>query len=84
MVIQPICPHTLSSRPLVVSCDSEISVHITERKPVFAQKVCDGQVYTDLANEDIIEVRKHENTIRLLHPAKYDYHYLLREKLNWG
>jgi len=84
MVVQPICPHTLSSRPLVVSCDSEISVHITERKKVFAQTVCDGQVYTDLENEDIIEVRKHKNTIRLLHPAKYDYHYLLREKLNWG
>ena len=46
--------------------------------------VCDGQVYNDLQNNDIIEVRKHKNAIRILHPAKYDYHHILREKLNWG
>jgi len=84
LVVQPICPHTLSSRPLVVSADSEISVLVTEKKTVHAQMVCDGQVYNDLQNNDIIEVRKHNNAIRILHPAKYDYHHILREKLNWG
>ena len=84
LVVQPICPHTLSSRPLVVSADSEISVLVTEKKTVHAQMVCDGQVYNDLQNNDIIEVRKHKNAIRILHPSKYDYHHILREKLNWG
>jgi len=84
LVVQPICPHTLSSRPLVVSADSEISVLVTEKKTVHAQMVCDGQVYNDLQNNDIIEVRKHSNAIRILHPTKYDYHHILREKLNWG
>lgn len=84
LVVQPICPHTLSSRPLVVSADSEISVLITEKKTVHAQMVSDGQVYNDLQNEDIIEVRRHNKPIRILHPVDYDYHHILREKLNWG
>lgn len=84
VVVQPICPHTLSSRPLVVTAESKIQVLVTERKPVSAQMVCDGQVYIDLQNDDIIEVRKHDQSIRILHPANYDYHHILREKLNWG
>jgi len=84
VVVQPICPHTLSSRPLVVTAESEIKVLVTERKPVSAQMVCDGQVYIDLQNDDIIEVRKHDQSIRILHPSNYDYHHILREKLNWG
>lgn len=84
VVVQPICPHTLSSRPLVVTAESEIRVLVTEKKPVYAQVVCDGQVYNDLQNDDIIEVRKHNRSIRILHPANYDYHHILREKLNWG
>jgi NAD+ kinase len=84
VVVQPICPHTLSSRPLVVSAESQIRVLVTERKPVTAQMVCDGQVYVDLHNDDIINVRKHDRSIRILHPANYDYHHILREKLNWG
>ncbi len=84
LVIQPICPHTLSSRPLVVTAESEIKALVTEKKPVYAQMVCDGQVYNDLQNDDVIEVKKYDRTIRILHPANYDYHYILREKLNWG
>ncbi len=84
LVVQPICPHTLSSRPLVVTAESEVSLLVTEKKPVHAQMVCDGQVYKDLQNDDVIEVRKHDRSIRLLHPANYDYHAILREKLNWG
>ena len=84
IVVQPICPHTLSSRPLVVTAESNIQVLVTEHKPVSAQMVCDGQVYIDLQNDDIIEVCKHDRSIRILHPANYDYHHILREKLNWG
>ena len=84
IVVQPICPHTLSSRPLVVTAESNIQVLVTEHKPVSAQMVCDGQVYIDLQNDDIIEVRQHDRSIRILHPANYDYHHILREKLNWG
>ncbi len=84
MVIQPICPHTLSSRPLVVDAGTVVSVLVTEKKTVHAQMVCDGQVYNDLQNGDIIEVRRHDKPIRILHPSNYDYYSILREKLNWG
>lgn len=84
IVLQPVCPHTLSSRPLVVTAESRVDVHITDRKPISAQMVCDGQVYTDIQIGDVIQVEKHQRTIRLLHPANYDYHNILREKLNWG
>ncbi len=84
IVLQPVCPHTLSSRPLVVTAESIVRVHISDRKPVRAQMVCDGQVYIDLQNGDLMQVQKHDRTIRLLHPADYDYHHILREKLNWG
>jgi len=84
ILLQPVCPHTLSSRPLVVTAESKVEVLITDRKPVQAQMVCDGQVYTNLRTADSISVRKHDQTIRLLHPANYDYHSILREKLHWG
>ena len=83
-VIQPICPHTLSSRPLVVDANTKISVLVTEKKTVHAQMVCDGQVYNDLQRGDTIEVRRHKKPIRILHPSNYDYYAILREKLNWG
>ena len=83
-VIQSICPHTLSSRPLVVDADTKISVLVTEKKTVHAQMICDGQVYNGLQREDIIEVRRHEKPIRILHPSNYNYYAILREKLNWG
>lgn len=84
IVLQPVCPHTLSSRPLVVTAESLVKVQITDRKPVKAQMVCDGQVYTNLMVGDVMQVRKHDQTTRLLHPTDYDYHHILREKLNWG
>ncbi len=84
IVLQPICPHTLSSRSLVVNSDSEIKIHICDKGVPNAQAVCDGQVYMDAELDDIIMVRRKETTVELLHPENYDYHHILREKLNWS
>ena len=83
IVLQPICPHTLSSRSLVVSSHSEVKIHICDKGVPSAQAVCDGQVYMDAQLGDIIKVRRKEKSIHLLHPQNYDYHHILREKLNW-
>lgn len=83
VVLQPICPHTLSSRALVVSAHSEIEISLTDKGVPTAQAVCDGQVYMDTQLGDVIKVRRKEKRIRLLHPENYDYHHILREKLNW-
>jgi len=47
LVLQPICPHTLTSRPLMVNADSAIRVHIWDDEIHSAQVICDGQVYMD-------------------------------------
>ena len=84
VVLQPICPHTLTSRPLMVDASSTIRVHLWDDDVMDAQVVCDGQVYMDASLGDMIEIRRKECRVRLLHPETYDYHRILREKLNWG
>lgn len=83
-VVQPICPHTLTSRPLMVDADSTIRVHLWDDDVSIVQVVCDGQIYKEASLGDMIEVKQNKNRVRLLHPESYDYHRILREKLNWG
>lgn len=84
LVLQPICPHTLTSRPLMVDARSTIRVHLWDDEVHSAQVICDGQVYMDAGLGDMIEIKVKEKRIKLLHPESYDYHQILREKLNWG
>lgn len=84
LVVQPICAHTLTSRPLMVDADSTIRVHLWDDDVTHAQVVCDGQIYMDAMLGDMIEIKRNPNRVRLLHPESYDYHRILREKLNWG
>ncbi len=84
VVLQPICPHTLTSRPLMVDASSVIKVHLWDDEVLSVQVVCDGQVYMDATLGDMIEVKCLPQRITLLHPQTYDYHQILREKLNWG
>ncbi|MBX2886140.1 MAG: NAD(+) kinase [Granulosicoccus sp.] len=84
LIVQPICPHTLTSRPLMVDANSTIRVHLWDDDVAKAQVVCDGQVYMDAMLGDMIEIRRNTTRINLLHPETYDYHRILREKLNWG
>lgn len=84
VVLQPICPHTLTSRPLMVSSNSAVRVHLWDDKVMEAQVVCDGQVYMPATLGDMIEMRVKSKRVTLLHPTSYDYHRILREKLNWG
>ncbi|MFK7996578.1 MAG: NAD(+) kinase [Granulosicoccus sp.] len=84
LIVHPICPHTLTSRPLLVEGDSRIRVHLWDDEVSAAQVVCDGQVYMEAMLGDMAEIRRNPNPVRLLHPEDYDYHRILREKLNWG
>lgn len=84
LVLQPISPHTLTSRTLMVDANSTIRVHLWDDDISRAQVVCDGQIYMDAMLGDMIEIKRNSNRVRLLHPESYDYHRILREKLNWG
>ena len=84
MVLVPICPHTLSNRPIVVNADSEVEIVIGEGRQSTAQVTFDGQTGVDLQPLDRIRIKRKINPIHLLHPASYDYYDILRRKLRWS
>ena len=84
MVLTPICPHTLSDRPIVVSARSRIELELVERPEAHAEVTCDGRVLGRLPPGDRLIITTEERRITLLHPKGYDYFRLLRSKLNWG
>ena len=84
LVVAPICPHTLSDRPIVVSARSTIEVKLLERPDTRAQVTCDGTVLGELDPGDRLTIKAASERITLLHPAGHDYYRLLRSKLHWG
>lgn len=84
VVVAPICPHTLSDRPIVVPRSSTVEVVLVDRPGTRAHVIADGLVMADLVAGDRLAVAPSSRTIRLLHPAGYDYYRLLRSKLHWG
>jgi NAD+ kinase len=84
LVVAPICPHTLSDRPIVVSGRSVITVKLIDRPDTRAQVTCDGVSLGELSPGDRLEVHPTAQKITLLHPDKFEYYRLLRSKLHWG
>ncbi|MCB1625874.1 MAG: NAD(+)/NADH kinase [Pseudomonadales bacterium] len=84
LVVAPICPHTLSDRPIVISANSVVTVTLIERFEARAQVTCDGVVAGDFLPGDRLEIHRSRRKIRLLHPAGFEYYRLLRSKLHWG
>jgi NAD+ kinase len=78
----PVCPHTLSNRPIVVSRDSVIDILIL--KAADARVHFDSHSHHELVEGDRVVVRRCPHAIRLLHPSGYDYYHMLREKLHWS
>jgi NAD+ kinase len=84
LVVAPICPHTLSDRPIVVSGRSVIAVKLIDRPDTRAQITCDGVQLGELLPGDRLEVHPTARRITLLHPNRFEYYRLLRSKLHWG
>jgi NAD+ kinase len=84
VVIAPICPHTLSDRPIIVPASSEIAIRLLERPDTQAEIACDGAVLGNLMPSDRLQIKPATERITLLHPPGYDYFRLLRSKLYWG
>lgn len=82
ITLVPICPHTLSNRPIAVHSDSEIEVTLVQFDE--AQLSIDGQFKVTLEVGDKIVVQRADKNITLLHPSDYCYFDMLRNKLNWG
>jgi NAD+ kinase len=82
----PICPHTLSNRPIVVDATSQIEIRVCGNTPMEHIRVtCDGQDSLPLRkNEQSIFISRHAKSVRLIHPPGYDHYHILRTKLGWG
>jgi NAD+ kinase len=83
-VLVPICTHTLSSRPLVVAGNSEITIMMSRGSTPEAQLTLDGHSAVELRLDDRIVIRKKSRPLRLIHPPGHDYFATLRTKLHWG
>jgi NAD+ kinase len=83
VVITPICPFTLSNRPIVVPDDSVIEVRLMTEKEDVALTL-DGQVGFPIQPRDRVIIRKSKTTFNLVQPKNRNYFDLLRDKLRWG
>jgi NAD+ kinase len=82
-IITPICPHTLTDRPLVVSNDATIRVKVlTDTQDIYL--TLDGQVGVNLKMDDVVEVKKADTSVKLIKSPFRDYFTILKTKLKWG
>ncbi|ANO53147.1 NAD(+) kinase [Woeseia oceani] len=84
VVLVPICPHTLSDRPIVVPATLEIEIRVLERMDTKAEVTVDGHTLGDFTPDDRLLVRDAGSRVTLIHPPGYDYFEILRSKLHWG
>lgn len=84
ILLMPMFPHGLSSRPIVIDGDSEIkmvvSADVARKPPV----TCDGQVKITTEPGDTIYVRKKPHKLKLVHPLEHSFYASCRDKLRWG
>ncbi len=84
LLLVPICPHTLSNRPLVVAGDSCIEIHICDDEIDQVRLTCDGRIDLPMADRAPIRITRSTHRVRLLHPRGHDHYGILRAKLGWG
>lgn len=81
--LTPICPHTLTNRPIILPETSMIEVRLkSEHEDVFL--TMDGQIGIRLKTDDFVAVQKADTTIQLVKSPFRDYFEVLKEKLRWG
>ncbi len=83
LVITPICPHTLSNRPLLVPDAVEVEMILKTEKEEVALTL-DGQIGVPLAYDDRVRVRKSRTAFNLIQTDARNYFEVLRGKLRWG
>jgi NAD+ kinase len=83
IALVPICPHTLSNRPIVLPANQQIEIKLS--RPEMAGLVSfDGRSQAVIEYGDCITIERYARQITLLHPADYDYFHILRAKLKWS
>jgi NAD+ kinase len=81
-IVAPICPHTLTNRPVVIPDKDVVTVCL--RRGADVMLTVDGQVGKPLQPQDYLRIRRAESTLKLVLPFGNNFFKLLREKLRWG
>ncbi len=84
VVIVPVCPHTLTDRPIVVSADQSIEIALLERDDTKAEVTVDGFSMGSISPTDNLQISAANSRVTLVHPPGYDFYEILRSKLFWG
>ncbi|MBT0665590.1 NAD(+)/NADH kinase [Geobacter pelophilus] len=84
IAITPICPHTLTNRPIIVAEDSLISITVSSLDDEDVYLTLDGQVGVELKSGDLIHVSRAQHYSCLVMSNKRDFFEVLRTKLKWG
>lgn len=83
-ILTPICPFTLTNRPIIIPDTSVIQIKIKNESEEAVLLTFDGQVGFDLYYDDKVIIRKSEKKIKLFRPPDHSYFNILRTKLMWG
>jgi NAD+ kinase len=84
LVLAPICPHTLSDRPIVIPGTSITDIELGDEDTDSAAVSCDGEVTGLIESGDKLRIAVADERVELIHPTDYDYYSILRSKLHWG
>ncbi len=79
--LTPICPHSLTQRPVVLPAEFSIEMKTSDNKALI---IVDGQDLHELSNSESIHIRLATKTAKLIHREEFNYFDILKEKLNWG
>ena len=83
MLLLPICPHKLSSRPIIIPQNGMLSIKVCDSNRVLPIIGCDGQDKDVLSPGDMVHIKASTHKVHLMHGKTYDYYENLRKKLNW-
>ncbi|MCK9238414.1 MAG: NAD(+) kinase [Thiopseudomonas sp.] len=83
IVIVPMYPHTLSSRPMVVAADSELKIVLDSEMSIYPIVSCDGQNHITCAPGDTLHIKRKPKKLRLIHPFEHNFYEICRDKLGW-
>ena len=82
--LAPMHPHTLSSRPIVVSADSHITILVHKDNRTQPMVSPDGKMSMPLHSHQVLSIKRSPNSLLLLHPIGFDFYESCRTKLNWS
>jgi NAD+ kinase len=81
-VLAPICPHTLTQRPIVLPDEETVNLRLVSDSEVYL--TLDGQTGLELVQDDRVEIKQSPNRVLLVRNPRLDYFGILRAKLKWG